>query len=208
MDTEQFDNKKEARFWQHPTESVIRTSEGNEEDCPLQIYTDGSKTEKGLGSGIAIYRSGIAIYRSGQTIRNLQFKLNKKCANNQAEQLSILKALEYIENTQTVDKNATIYMDNQTTLDTLQNSKIHTNIIEDNRRQWCEMKKAGWQIALCWVKAHTGTRGNELADTLSKRVMTNVTITESYTKIPKSAVLRQLEEGSAKKVAEKEDPNN
>jgi hypothetical protein len=57
-DTEQFDNNKKARFWQHPAETVIRTSEGNEEDSPLQIYTDGSKTETGVGSGIAIYRSG------------------------------------------------------------------------------------------------------------------------------------------------------
>jgi ribonuclease HI len=187
-DTEQFDNSKEARFWQHPAESVIRTSEGNEEDSPLQIYTDGSKTEKGVGSGIAMYRSG-------QNIRTPQFKLNKKCTNNQVEQLAILKALEYIDNTQMADKKATIYTDSQTTLAMLQNSKIHTNIIEDIRRQWYEMKKAGWQIALRWVKAHAGTMGNELA----KRATTNGTITESYTRIPKSTVLRQLEEGSARK---------
>ena len=81
----------------------------------------------------------------------------------------------------------------------LQNSKIHTNIIEDIRRQWYEMKKAGWQIALRWVQAHAGTRGNELADTLAKKATTNGTITEGYTSIPKSAVLRQLEEGSARK---------
>ena len=55
-DTGQFDNNKEARLWQHPAESVIRTDEGKEEDSPLQIYTDGSKTDKGVGSGIAIYR--------------------------------------------------------------------------------------------------------------------------------------------------------
>jgi hypothetical protein len=125
-DTEQFDNNKEARFWQHPAETVIRTSEGNEEDNPLQIYTDGSKTEKRVGSGIAIYRSG-------QNIRNLQFKLKKKCTNNQAEQLATLKALECIDKTQMADKKATIYTDSQTTLAMLQNSKIHTNIIDDIR---------------------------------------------------------------------------
>jgi hypothetical protein len=52
--TEQLDNNKEARFWQHPAETVIRVTDGNEEDSPLQIYTDGSKTEKGVGSGITI----------------------------------------------------------------------------------------------------------------------------------------------------------
>ena len=53
--TEQFDSNKEARYWQHPAETVIRTSEGNEEDSSLQIYTDGCKTEKGVG---AIHKSG------------------------------------------------------------------------------------------------------------------------------------------------------
>jgi ribonuclease HI len=61
------------------------------------------------------------------------------------------------------------------------------------------MKKAGWQIALRWVKAHAGTRGNEMADTLAKQVSTNETIAESYTKIPKSALLRQLEAESTRK---------
>ena len=87
--------------------------------------------------------SGIAIYRSGQNIRTLQFKLNKKCTNNQAEQLVILKALESANNTQIANKTATIYTGSQTTLDMLQNSKIHSNIIEDIRRQGYEMKKAG-----------------------------------------------------------------
>jgi len=191
-DKEHFDNNKEARLWQHPAEATIRTSEGNEEDSPLQIYTDGSKTEKGVGSGIAIYRSG-------QNVKTLQYKLNKKCTNNQAEQFAILKVLEYIDNTQMEDKKATIYTDSQTILDMIQNSKIHTNIIEDIRRQWYAMKKAGWQIALQWVKAHAGTRGNELADTLAKKAATNGTITEGYTRIPKSAVLRQLEEESVRK---------
>ena len=87
--------------------------------------------------------SGIAIYRSGKNIKTLQCKLNKKCTNNQAEQFAILKALDCIDNTQMVDKKATIYTESQTTLDMLQNSKIHTNIIEDIRRQWYAMKKAG-----------------------------------------------------------------
>jgi len=60
------------------------------------------------------------------------------------------------------------------------------------------MKKAGWQITLCWVKAHAGMEGNELADRLAKKAATKETTPESYTRIPKSVVLRQLKEGSAK----------
>jgi len=183
---------KDTRFWQHPAETVIRTSEGNEEDSPLLIYTDGSKTEKGVGSGIAIYRSG-------QNIRTLQFKVNKKCTNKQAEQLAILKTLESIDNTQMADKRLQYTRIVRQHWLCYKISKIHKNIIEDIRRQWYETKKAGWQITLRWVKAHAGTRGNELADTLAKKATTNGTITERYTRIPKSVVLRQLEEGSARK---------
>jgi hypothetical protein len=62
------DKNKETKCWQHPAENVIRATDSNEEDSPLQIYTDGSKTEKRVGSGVAIYSYG-------QNIRTLQFKL-------------------------------------------------------------------------------------------------------------------------------------
>jgi ribonuclease HI len=49
------------------------------------------------------------------------------------------------------------------------------------------------------MKAHAGTSGNEMADSSAKKATTKRTITESYTKIPKSVLQRQLEEESARK---------
>ena len=48
-------------------------------------------------------------------------------------------------------------------------------------------------------KAHVGTLGNELADTLAKKAATNESLTADYNRIPKSVVMRELEEESVKK---------
>ena len=63
--------------------------EENYVETSIQIFTDGSKSEKGVGSGIVIFEAG-------QHIKILQCRLNIRCTNNQAEQLAILKALEYM----------------------------------------------------------------------------------------------------------------
>jgi len=53
-------------------------------------------------------------------------------------------------------------------------------------------KGSGMEDCNPMVKAHVGIKGNELADTLSKKATTNETITESYRRIPKSEVLSEL----------------
>jgi len=96
-----------------------------------------------------------------------------------------LKALEFANDIQIANKTATIYTDSQTTLDMLKNSKIHSNIIEDIRREWYEMKKVGWQITLRWVKAHAGMESNELEDILPKgqrRKEQSLKFTQEYQK--------------------------
>ena len=84
-------------------------------------------------------------------------------------------------------------------MDKLQNSNIHTYIAEEIRRKITVLQDTEWKITFCWVKAHAGIRGNELADSLAKRAAANKNIPESYNKIPKSVVMKDLEEESVKK---------
>jgi hypothetical protein len=88
----------EVRYWQHPAEASISSKDKKEEKGSIHtyiyIYTDGIKTDKGVGLGIAIFESG-------HYIKGIQRRLNKKCTN-QAEQLAIM--LQYIETTQRMDK--------------------------------------------------------------------------------------------------------
>jgi hypothetical protein len=85
------------------------------------------------------------------------------------------------------------------TLDALQNNNIHIYLIEKIRRKATEMEQNEWKIQFCWVKAHAGNLGNELADTLAKGAATNLDIAECYNRIPKSVVKSELEDRSVDK---------
>jgi len=51
-------------------------------------------------------------------------------------------------------------------------------------------------VEFSWIKAHEGHRRNELADQLAKAAASSRTIDKYYTRIPKSAVLCELNEQS------------
>ena len=121
----------------------------------------------------------MVIYRSGDLIKSLKFKLNKKCTNNQAEQLAILKVLQHTVNIHAEVKTATVYPDSPMTLVSLKNSSIHTALIEYIRQQLTEMKKIEWHIHFCWVKAHVGIQRNETADKLAKEAARSTDTPES-----------------------------
>jgi ribonuclease HI len=80
------------------------------------------------------------------------------------------------------------------TLDSLKNNTNHTFLIEEIRKKLAEMETTNWTIEFCWVKAHVGIHGNELADTLAKEAVTNADLIENYKKIPKSVVMSELSE--------------
>jgi ribonuclease HI len=74
------------------------------------MFTDGSKAEKRVGAGIAMFESG-------RHIKSLKCRLKKGFTNNQAEQLAILTTLKYTKSMQTREKTATVYKDCQITID-------------------------------------------------------------------------------------------
>jgi len=59
-------------------------------DHNINVFTDGSKTEIVVDSGIAIYVNNIQI-------RQMKHRLNNRSSNNQAVQKEILKTLHALE---------------------------------------------------------------------------------------------------------------
>jgi len=126
----------------------------------------------------------------------LRFTLNGRCSNNQAEQMAILKALEYIQYSEAGEKSALVYRDSRITLQLLQNQKEHTHLIEQIRTKVIELEQDEWKEEFSWIKAHVRHSGNELADPLAKEAASSRTIDECYNRIPKNAVLCELNEQS------------
>ena len=73
-------------------------------DNMIRVYTDGSKSEHGVGTVVVIFKDD-------KIMDTKKYKLDSRCSNNQAEQLAILKTLENIQNTDTNDKRVQIYTD-------------------------------------------------------------------------------------------------
>jgi hypothetical protein len=84
------DQEVELQNWPNPADEVKTTEDKGYEQRTILIYTDGSKNEHGVGSGVAIFvQQKLAV--------QLQFGLGTRGSKNQAEQLAIIRAFEAIE---------------------------------------------------------------------------------------------------------------
>jgi ribonuclease HI len=187
----EIDKPTPPKDWIHPADSVKITEAA--EDQVIQIFTDGSKNENGVGAGIAIFIDG-------EIEQQLKYKLNNDCSNNQAEQLAITKALEAIDNMynrSSIRKTVTIYTDSRITILSLENQRNHSNLIDTIRRKTIALEEQGWTIKFTWIKAHDGNLGNELADKLAKQATKNKNII--YNKIPKSQIIQREKQQSIDK---------
>jgi ribonuclease HI len=161
----QIDKAENPRNWLHHAEIVsVNDTKDEGEEHWWSIFTDGSKSEQGLGSGIAVFTGKVLA-------EQLKFKLDDRCSNNQAEQLAIVKALEVIEMQQVKNNEpgrAVIYTDSKITLDSIINAKSHEHLVEEIRKKTVTLNEKNWKIKFKWMEAHAGIDGNETADRLAK----------------------------------------
>jgi len=174
----------------HPADAIEPTDKCERREYTIEIYTDGSKSSSGVGSGIAIFVNK-------HLKLQLTYKLAEKCSNNQAEQLAIVKTLEklqYFRHSKERQRYAAIHTDSKITLHATANPGNHQNLVEQIREGVRRLEKDNWTIHFSWVKAHNDNFGNELADQLAKKATNSGEGETAYRKIPKSVVIKEIQD--------------
>jgi len=67
-----------------------KSNKEENEKNPIEIITEGSRSERGVGSGVAIYRSG-------ESTDTIQFRLNRNARKTRRKILQNLRALEHTQ---------------------------------------------------------------------------------------------------------------
>jgi ribonuclease HI len=92
----------------------------------IEVYTDGSKSENGVGYGIAIFIDKRLTFQ-------LKYKLAERCSTNQAEQLAVAKALGKMKDLHQLQGNQRslfIHTDSRISLEATANPSNHQNSVE------------------------------------------------------------------------------
>lgn len=132
----------------------------------LQVFTDGSVDKKTKTATAACHIPEMNIDWSA--------RINHFCSSTLAELAAITEALRKLAHLPAAD--AVILVDSRAAIQRLQRPQ-HTDASTKEARDLAEVLiNRGQQVALQWIPAHVGLRGNERADQLAKEAhqMTNV----------------------------------
>ena len=133
--------------------------EAQERPEEIQVYTDGSKTKDGVGSGVVVNNRG-NFYR-------YRCKLPDYSTVYEAEVNALLRAALFLLALTLSGENIHFYCDSQAALKLLQNMTIRSKLVRDTVQALTRLGESK-NVILHWVRAHVGTKGNEEADRLAK----------------------------------------
>ncbi|GBL80069.1 hypothetical protein AVEN_29079-1 [Araneus ventricosus] len=179
-DTQPHDLEMKATGWStHPSEH-LKPNQISFEDGEayiarkdiINIFTDGSKTEHGVGAAFCVLTNDIWAYQWSA-------KLNDNNTVFQAELTALHEAVIYASHLPN-HNTSNIHVDNRASIMASSNSKS-TNA---TARKIFKILLSNPRIKVSWVKAHAGNIGNERADQLAKDA-TQHGQPYSHTKLPK-----------------------
>ena len=91
-------------------------------------------------------------------------------------------------------RNTVILTDSLSSIDTLEYSTVDCcrfDLVKEINEAHTQFIKKGVSVTLCWIPAHCGLSGNDVADQLAKDATSHL-YTEIITKIGKSEMIAEL----------------
>lgn len=154
-----------------------------------QIYTDGSKIDGKVGAALTWWENG-------KESKSSTFGLEPHNTVFQSEMYALFRAVRMARESSAAS--VSILSDSRSSLDLLRSPSITHHLALQIKRCVREIREAGREVRLFWLRAHVGTAGNERADELAKEAALTKE-TADYSKVPVSFVRRKIREGTVKK---------
>ena len=129
----------------------------------INIYTDGSKTKQGAGSGFVILK------RKDRVLHTQSINQTGEASIFQAELIAIQEAAKHLhihENTQGLY--IKFFSDSQAALQALKSNNCKAQTVKDTHEALNTLADQAKIVRLTWIKVHIGLDGNKLADEYAK----------------------------------------
>ena len=147
-----------------PTREVISEFLKHRHNTDIDIYTDGSKTDTGVGAGIAIRTSSNRTNANFSTASKPQ---NTKSTILSAELKAISMGLDVLSKLS--NKTCSVYSDSKGALQSILQYDPKNPIAQEIQQKLSRAFAYSNRITFCWIPAHCGIPGNERADELAKQ---------------------------------------
>ena len=154
----------------------------------ITVYTDGSKTENGVGVGYVVFHKG-------KRIQTASSRISDTATVFLAEVRAIYDAVAYLLDLSVHKKfgYVKILSDSQAAITALDNRHIKSKTVHETSILLNSLQLRCKRVTLAWIKAHVGTDGNEQADQAAKEGANSNNI-ETYLPKPWCETLRLVEE--------------
>ena len=144
----------------------------------INVYTDGSKTEHGVGAGFVVYKKGKKITEDAIPMEkdNTVFQAEVEAINQATKKLNLL-------NTKGDMKYIKIFCDSQAAILAIKNNVTSSTLVREAIRGLNTLAANSRRVTLTWIKAHVGHDGNEEADALARHATTLICL-QPYPYLP------------------------
>ena len=145
-------------------EEFVQNFRAHRHDVDIEVYTDGSKTSNGVGSGFGVMRhipGGIFV---GKVLHPMS---SVYTAELYAIKMALLVLKVYS------GKSCVIYSDSRSALQAIQKLGTSNKLVQEICEQYVYLLQKNIKVLFCWIPSHIGIEGNESADKAAKSAANN-----------------------------------